>query len=156
MGKDRLARLRGYPEELALFDNDAERKAVLERFHWRLFLSWRFWLPLVLWSTSIVLIPFASLLVRRILPGIPQAVVTMTVGGLVIGGSGLAIQFLWRKPCQRYLREQLVAKGVPICLHCGYDLRGRSDPRCPECGKAFDPGLIKPPGAPAGSDQTND
>ena len=29
------------------------------------------------------------------------------------------------KPCKRYLREQLVAKGVPICIHCGYDLRGQ-------------------------------
>jgi hypothetical protein len=27
----------------------------------------------------------------------------------------------------------------PTCLTCGYDLRGLSDNRCPECGTAFDP-----------------
>jgi hypothetical protein len=36
---------------------------------------------------------------------------------------------------RRNLREQLIARGVPICLHCGYDLRGQIEPRCPECGK---------------------
>jgi hypothetical protein len=25
------------------------------------------------------------------------------------------------------------------CLHCGYDLRGLVESRCPECGEAFDP-----------------
>ena len=31
-----------------------------------------------------------------------------------------------------------VADGA-TCLGCGYPLRGLSDPRCPECGRAFDP-----------------
>ena len=26
------------------------------------------------------------------------------------------------------------------CLGCGYDLRGLPEPRCPECGRPFDPG----------------
>jgi hypothetical protein len=26
-----------------------------------------------------------------------------------------------------------------LCTVCGYDLRGLSEPRCPECGSAFDP-----------------
>ena len=75
---------------------------------------------MVIWSASIVLIPFASLLVRRVFPGVSHVVVTMVVGTLVFVGLGFAIQSLWRKPCQRYLREQLIAKGVPICIHCGY------------------------------------
>ncbi|GMU82898.1 MAG: hypothetical protein AMXMBFR47_27690 [Planctomycetota bacterium] len=37
---------------------------------------------------------------------------------------------------RRRLREQLVASGVPLCLECGYDLRGQLEPRCPECGRA--------------------
>jgi hypothetical protein len=28
------------------------------------------------------------------------------------------------------------------CVHCGYDLRGQTDPRCPECGRSFDPTLL--------------
>lgn len=38
--------------------------------------------------------------------------------------------FIWRK---------LAERGVLVCLHCGYDLRGQTVCRCPECGKAFDP-----------------
>ncbi len=26
------------------------------------------------------------------------------------------------------------------CLDCGYDLRHLTEPRCPECGRPFDPG----------------
>jgi hypothetical protein len=26
-----------------------------------------------------------------------------------------------------------------FCLDCGYSLRGLLDPRCPECGRVFDP-----------------
>ena len=29
---------------------------------------------------------------------------------------------------------------VGFCIGCGYSLRGLSDHRCPECGRAFDPG----------------
>ena len=43
-------------------------------------------------------------------------------------------RFWLRRLIQRNLREQLVARGVPICLECGYDLRGQVEPRCPECG----------------------
>ena len=75
------------------------------------------------------------------------------VGGVIAGVYPFAVaigsQYLVRKPLIRYLREQLAAKGVPICIECGYDLRGQVDPRCPECGTAFDPKLIKRPSDPA-------
>jgi hypothetical protein len=29
--------------------------------------------------------------------------------------------------------------GPGYCLGCNYDLRGLPEPRCPECGRAFDP-----------------
>ena len=28
-----------------------------------------------------------------------------------------------------------------LCLDCGYRLRGLAEPRCPECGRVFTPGL---------------
>jgi hypothetical protein len=48
-----------------------------------------------------------------------------------------------RRAIQRSLREQLCAVGVPVCMACGYDLRGQVDPRCPECGRPFDPTLLR-------------
>ena len=30
------------------------------------------------------------------------------------------------------------SRGRPHCLKCGYDLRGQTVPRCPECGAEFD------------------
>lgn len=47
----------------------------------------------------------------------------------------IVIQHAWlRAPLCRHLRWQLVERGVPICLACGYDLRG-TPTRCPECGQ---------------------
>jgi hypothetical protein len=53
---------------------------------------------------------------------------------------------LVRHAARRQLRERLVELGVPICIHCGYDLRGQTVPRCPECGRGFDPALLQPEG----------
>ena len=54
---------------------------------------------------------------------------------LLPGMPTLALWFLDRR--RRWLRLRLVAQGVPICLHCGYDLTGNSSGRCPECGDAI-------------------
>lgn len=35
---------------------------------------------------------------------------------------------------RRTLRQALLDSGVPVCEGCGYDLRGLSSERCPECG----------------------
>lgn len=49
---------------------------------------------------------------------------------------------IYRRQIRRSLREQLCDIGVPICVPCGYDLRGLDEPRCPECGRPFDPNLL--------------
>jgi hypothetical protein len=142
MKKDRLARSRWYPE-LALFESEEERKAVLKRFWRQLLRRKQYWLLVVAFSVgNTVVIACGSAFARQMFPGIPHFLVSTLIGGLAGAGVGLAIQYLWHKPCQRYLREQLNAKAVPICLDCGYDLRGQVVPRCPECGKAFDPALL--------------
>ena len=70
------------------------------------------------------------------------------VAQVAIQPVGMLVGFYWlfnfglRRPFQRALREALQRKGVPICLKCGYDLRGQTEPRCPECGTPFDADLI--------------
>jgi hypothetical protein len=32
---------------------------------------------------------------------------------------------------------------APRCMHCGYNLTGLADPRCPECGEPFDEELVR-------------
>lgn len=47
--------------------------------------------------------------------------------------------FLAREAGRRVIREYLLSRGLPVCLHCGYDLRGLPPgdraPPCPECGR---------------------
>lgn len=59
----------------------------------------------------------------------------------MLGSSYLGYHF-WREPMRLVVRENLQAAGVPICLKCGYDLRGQEIARCPECGEAFDERLL--------------
>jgi len=46
--------------------------------------------------------------------------------------------FLMIEPTiRKKIREELVLRGIPICVACGYCLRGLSVARCPECGAPF-------------------
>jgi len=68
--------------------------------------------------------------------GAPQVtddiVLVAGVGGITVLGI-----YTFRRRIQRSLRQQLNARGTPVCLKCGYDLRGQVDARCPECGTPF-------------------
>ena len=68
----------------------------------------------------------------------------LTVGGLQGSLMGGLIGYwyeVYRIP--RDLRARLAEMGLPICAECDYDLRGQVEPRCPECGRAFDPSILK-------------
>jgi len=49
-----------------------------------------------------------------------------------------------RRALRRVVRCELQRDGVPICIECGYDLRGLDTPRCPECGREFAHRLLGP------------
>ncbi len=38
--------------------------------------------------------------------------------------------------------SRLVPRVEHVCANCGYDLRGQTEARCPECGKEFDARLL--------------
>lgn len=60
--------------------------------------------------------------------------------------STIAFYRLSRRAALRALRQQLLSRGFPICMHCGYDLRGIDSATCPECGEnvALTRGLLRP------------
>jgi hypothetical protein len=60
--------------------------------------------------------------------------------GTIVGTIG-SIIFLHR-PYIRFVRRYLNEQGIAVCLKCGYDLRARAEPRCSECGTAFDEALL--------------
>ncbi|MBN1347708.1 MAG: hypothetical protein JXQ73_33785 [Phycisphaerae bacterium] len=69
------------------------------------------------------------------------------VGGALAGFLGAMWPFFMvlvlRSKVRVSLRRQLVERGIPICIRCGYDLRGQTEPRCPECGTPFAEGLLR-------------
>jgi len=48
--------------------------------------------------------------------------------------TGMIFHVSSRSVIRRQIREELAARGVAICVRCGYDLRGSGEQRCPECG----------------------
>lgn len=63
--------------------------------------------------------------------------------GLVIPGlcalPWLAVYiFVFRPRIRTEVRRELNRMGVPVCVNCGYDLRGQVENRCPECGNVHE------------------
>ena len=135
-------RYRIFPE-LERFENDLERTQVLKQGSRKAMRNWK---GLCAFAAAIVLcvvvVTVLKIQIARA-TGLPRwlgsALISGFVGGL-IGRCGF--QWYLRNPIRKYLRDELVARGVPICLRCGYDLRGQTESRCPECGGAFDERLL--------------
>lgn len=137
-----------YPE-LRLFDSDEEREKMLaeSKSVWEIFIF--FFVILIVTPVILKLVHYMQQGVSRLLPGLGASYANRLFLVLMMSAAlGLVMRVLLiplRKRQQRVLREKLVEKGVPICIECGYDLRGQIEPRCPECGTGFDPKLLKNP-----------
>lgn len=132
---------RRYPE-LARFGSSREADAVFWSWQKAMLKKPRFWLALLGYTAIVGIFVSATLILMRRWVQFPMSMFGGIVGG-VTGGSGtVALTWLWRRQCRAFLREELVDRGVAICVKCGCDLRGQSVARCPECGAAFDSGLI--------------
>ena len=125
--------LRWFPE-LERFKMEAERKAA-----WRKSMS-----PAVAILYAIVfLAPLTCLSVwirRNVLNlvDVPWWVGPVVSGATVGGCMTTGVIWLERRRIRRSLRNQLNERGIRVCMKCGYDLCGLPEPRCPECGTAFD------------------
>lgn len=122
-----------YPE-LDAIASTAERQRLLSA-------AWRDVVPrasTILLVVACEIIPFAALyfgltLLRTYLKisfPFPIAVAAMFLGFV----NPFLFVRLVREPMRKSLRRQLAERGVPVCVPCGYDLRGLTERRCPECG----------------------
>ncbi|MHC4126690.1 MAG: hypothetical protein ACYSWT_03970 [Planctomycetota bacterium] len=142
---------RAFPE-LNLLDSAAERRKVSRTAHRSVMRTRRFWLCWV--GAAVSAVSAMVFIVGVFIPWLKQhvalpdwlvkIVMAFLVTGIVAGGW----QFGLRRPTRRRIREELLARGIPVCLACGYSLRGQTGTRCPECGRAFDPQRFERSGSP--------
>ena len=132
---------RFYPE-LEHFETPAEGRRVLKAWQKQLMYTPRFWLTVIGYTVAIGVTVALILVLLRPWLGLSSRSFAAIVASVTGVTGGVAIPWLSRRRCRRFLRAELVSRGVPVCLPCGYDLRGQQEPRCPECGTSFDPKLI--------------
>ena len=142
IGKRYLRAANSYPELLLFPDDEASKKA-MRRAMFGMLKSRSVWL----WTLGVCAIPnlLISLIPKAfsVLKSMPAYIDGAIIGG-VSGGLAVSVMFLvGRNKVRRSLRSQLQEMSIPVCLQCGYDLRGQNEPRCPECGLAFNPALLK-------------
>lgn len=125
-------------DEYRLFDDDARWRAALltarRRIsnHWAFWLFWLFAVPGVLnAATGFTLsLPIVGSVVRP-LAGLASGIVLFCT--VMVG-----VALVCRRIVRHHLRAALWAAGRRICMRCGYDLRGQTVPRCPECGQSLE------------------
>ena len=123
--------------ELGQLETEEERQAVFKQALQKVGKRPRFWLYMILGTVVLpagVYLVFSSV-IRRI--PMPRLLIAGLIGGIVAGSMAASWQFVFRSAIQEQIRLEMVARGVPVCMGCGYDLRGQVEPRCPECGRAF-------------------
>lgn len=104
---------------------------------------------LVMFLLTILFLVIGTIELMIDLP-IAVAALTMTHGPslansifrlLAVAGVASIMLILFARSLRKHTRAFLHARGVPICLNCGYDLRAATpaeSPRCPECGEPRD------------------
>ena len=140
----RVTVIRWFFPELRLFETVQQRKTAWKDAMWAL--PW--WLIGVCMGVTLFIVSFALVALPSTLrqfASIPSGLyavflcLTSILSGLMLM---IGTYWLFRRRIQRSLRESLISAGVPVCMRCGYCLRGLSElaePRCPECGEPFDP-----------------
>ncbi len=123
--------------ELDRLDTKEDREAVFRQAYKKLKTRSRFWFILILGTASLSAgLTITLVLLKRVLPIPPwlnAGMVAGVGGGLFAGAS----EFIFRRPLQKQIRVEMIERGVPVCLGCGYDLRAQIERRCPECGQPF-------------------
>lgn len=135
-------RERLFPELLLLDSRNARdelfaaaKKRAIHIRHW--FLGYVIFTVVLVGASYLLAAPLNWLLAQ--IPGSSWISSTFMVWGqLVIPPIiALGLTVYSHRLLVRAIRELLNERGFLICAPCGYDLRGQSEPRCPECGTPF-------------------
>ncbi|MGE0479253.1 MAG: hypothetical protein AB7Q17_02155 [Phycisphaerae bacterium] len=133
--------LPGCERELALLDDLVERERAKRAAHLELLRSRSMRLAIVLAIAASIGAHFGTLAAWRAAGGgrsldLSPLVIALAGGwGLVASGVLYAV-FMPRY--RRAVRAHLCARGIPVCMSCGYNLHALAERRCPECGFACD------------------
>ncbi|GJM25639.1 MAG: hypothetical protein DHS20C16_20540 [Phycisphaerae bacterium] len=70
--------------------------------------------------------------------GIKSPAIAGGIFGCAAGACGSLLYFrLFRKRNARLIRQKINEFGMLVCVECGYQLKGTTESRCPECGQPF-------------------
>ncbi len=130
----------GLPE-MELFGSEEQRQASLgemarEAGNVR---SAGFWLAVAVLAVTVFAVGrLARMLFLRM--GLAGVWAEMLQFAVMLGAYWFILRALHRWGARKDLRRKLLAARIPVCMSCGYLLRGLplSPGRCPECGRPFD------------------
>ncbi len=120
--------------ELLLFETEAEQKRAFKKASKGIYLNPLYWLLLI--GLAIFMNVALRSAGRTFGPAfsVPDSMVSGIAGGISGGLSAAAALWISKRKIQHSLRKQLNDTGVPICMKCGYQLKGNTSGVCPECG----------------------
>lgn len=125
------------PPEMKQFDSEADGRQAVERLTLSMIKDWRFWIVGGLVPAGIVLT--LGWLLREFTTF--SRLVSYLIAMAVLFAT--YVPWLMRRSARgqsELLRQQLRDSGIPVCLACGYSLKGLTTPdRCPECGTSVKP-----------------
>ena len=128
------------PREYLLIEPEEELKRVLKRSLWLYIKDRNSWMRFTVYIIVVILLQVAlKALAVSAAQGSPRDVLTAKVLLVIYVAipvcAGVYLAMTWQhKWLEVYLRQHLNEHGIPICMNCGYDLRGQVNRVCPECG----------------------
>lgn len=128
--------LAGLPE-MDYFESDEKREAALAQIAKEAGrpTTWGYWTAVILLATAAICTgQFIKWLLRYV--NWPDELEDMFSILVVVAVAVVLIRRFHRQGFPAMLRQKLIEQGVPMCLKCGYSLRGleAGTTRCPECG----------------------
>lgn len=130
------------PPEIRLLENREERRRAAGSMERTFYKDRRNWFSISMFALGVAFVSLGCVMTCALILRGPWSNIGLGVALIltliVIPVLAQAFDFYWhRKRRSKYLRKYLNEHGVPICMPCGYDLRGQVDPYCPECGTPF-------------------